>query len=226
MARFASSKRALRYFAFIAVLIGLVVLPLLLFGAELEAWTLRIMADDRSKFAVATAGALLLASDVVLPIPSTVVISGLGALLGGALGVAVAVAGLTLGCVLGYALGRVLGHDFALRQLGEKDFDHLARLLDRHGLPILALCRPVPVLAEASVIAAGVVGMPMGKTLLVTSLANLGFAGVYALLGASAESAAGFLGAFVASLALPGLALLAANRARKSFDGSTGERRS
>ena len=173
---------------------------------------------------MATAGGLLLASDVVLPIPSTVVISGLGALLGGALGVAIAVAGLTLGCVLGYALGRILGNDFALRQLGEKDFDYLAGLLDRHGLPILALCRPVPVLAEASVIAAGVVGMPMGKTLLVTGLANLGFAGVFALLGAAAESAAGFLVAFAASLALPGLALLAAKRARRSFDSrSTGE---
>jgi uncharacterized membrane protein YdjX (TVP38/TMEM64 family) len=226
MARSASLGRALKYFAFIAVLIALVVVPFLLFGAELEAWSLRIMADDRSKFAVATAGALLLASDVVLPIPSTVVISALGALLGGTLGLAVAVAGLTLGCVLGYVLGRILGHDFALRQLGQKDFAYLASLLDRHGLPILALCRTVPVLAEASVIAAGVVGMPMGKTLLVTGLANLGFAGVYALLGASAESAAGFLAAFAASLALPGLALLAANRARRSFDGgSTGEER-
>jgi uncharacterized membrane protein YdjX (TVP38/TMEM64 family) len=224
MGRSASSGRVLRYFAFIAVLIALVVLPFLLFGAELEVWTLRILADDRSKFAVAMAGGLLLASDVVLPIPSTVVTSGLGALLGGTLGMAVAAIGLTLGCVLGYVLGRALGHDFALRQLGEEDFAYLASLLDRYGLPILALCRPVPVLAEASVMAAGVVGMPMGKALLVTGVANLGFAGVYALLGAAAESAAGFLAAFAASLALPGLALLAANRARRSLDGrSTGE---
>jgi uncharacterized membrane protein YdjX (TVP38/TMEM64 family) len=223
MATPASSRRALKYLAFIAVLIALVVAPFLLFGAELEAWTLRVMADDRSKFAAAAAGGLLLASDVVLPVPSTVVISGLGALLGGVPGTIIAVIGLTLGCILGYALGRALGHDFALRQLGEKDFDFLARLLDRRGLPILALCRPVPVLAEASVIAAGVVGMPLGKTLLVTGLANLGFAGVYALLGASAEGAYGFIAAFAASLALPGLALLAANRARRSFDARSTE---
>jgi hypothetical protein len=70
----------------------------------------------------------------------------------------------------------------------------------------------------------GVVGIPMGLTLLVTGLANLGFAGVYALLGAAAESASGFLVAFAASLALPGFALLVANRARRSFDGgSTGK---
>jgi uncharacterized membrane protein YdjX (TVP38/TMEM64 family) len=212
----ASSRRAFKYLVFVAVLIALVVVPFLLFGAELEAWALRVMADDRSKAAVAAAGGLLLASDVVLPIPSTVVISALGALLGGIVGTIVAVIGLTLGCVLGYVLGRALGHDFALRHLGEKDFAYLADLLVRRGLPILALCRPVPVLAEASVIAAGVVGMPVGKTLLVTGLANLGFAGVYALLGASAQSIAGFLAAFAASLALPGLALLVANLARRS----------
>ena len=212
----ASSRRAFKYLVFVAVLIALVVVPFLLFGAELEAWALRVMADDRSKAVVAAAGGLLLASDVVLPIPSTVVISALGALLDGVLGTAIAVIGLTLGCVLGYVLGRALGHDFALRQIGDKDFTYLADLLARRGLPILALCRPVPVLAEASVIAAGVVGMPVGKTLLVTGLANLGFAGVYALLGASAQSTAGFLAAFAASLALPGLALLVANLARRN----------
>ena len=60
----------------------------------------------------------------------------------------------------------------------------------------------------------------------INGLANLGFAAVYALLGASADSATSFLAAFAASLALPGLALLAANLARRSFDqSSTGEER-
>jgi membrane protein DedA with SNARE-associated domain len=92
-------------------------------------------------------------------------------------------------------------------------------LLDRRGLPILALCRPVPVLAEASVIAAGVVGMPFGRTLFVTGFANLGFSAVYALLGASAQTMLGFLFAAAASLALPALALLGANLARRAQDG-------
>jgi hypothetical protein len=103
----ASSRRAFKYLVFVAVLIALVVVPFLLFGAELEAWALRVMADDRSKAAVAAAGGLLLASDVVLPIPSTVVISALGALLGGVLGTAIAVIGLTLSCVTLVALGTV-----------------------------------------------------------------------------------------------------------------------
>jgi hypothetical protein len=62
-------------------------------------------------------------------------------------------------------------------------------------------------------------GMPARPVLFVTALANLGFAAVYAGLGAAAEGLAGFLAAFAASLAIPGIALLAANRARRSFDG-------
>jgi uncharacterized membrane protein YdjX (TVP38/TMEM64 family) len=211
--------RALKYSVFFVALAGIVVVPFLLFGEELETLTLSVMANDRSRLAAAAGGGLLLASDVVLPIPSTIVIAALGALLGVWLGVAVAVAGLTAGCILGYALGRALGHDFALRQLGERDFTYLADLLDRRGLPILALCRPVPVLAEASVIAAGVVGMPFGRTLFVTGFANLGFSAVYALLGASAQTMLGFLFAAAASLALPALALLGANLARRAQDG-------
>ena len=66
--------------------------------------------------------------------------------------------------------------------------------------PELSQSAKVPVLAEASVIAAGIMGMPAGRVMLVTGLANLGFAGVYAGLGASAEGTSGFLLAFAASL--------------------------
>ena len=56
--------------------------------------------------------------------------------------------------------------------------------------------------------------------LIVTSLANLGFASVYAGLGSAAEGPAGFLAAFAASLLLPAVALIIAKRARVSFDGN------
>ncbi len=85
------------------------------------------------------------------------------------------------------------------------DFAYLSGLLARYGLPLLALARPVPVLAEASVIAAGVLGLKASTVLLVTALANIGFATVYAGLGASAEGFTGFLLAFALSLAIPGV---------------------
>jgi Na+/proline symporter len=74
----------------------------------------------------------------------------------------------------------------------------------------LALCRPVPVFAEASVIA----GMRMGPALAATSPANLGLSAVYAGVGAAAKDPWGFLLAFAAALVMPGLALLITRRLR------------
>jgi uncharacterized membrane protein YdjX (TVP38/TMEM64 family) len=208
-------RRGLHYALFAAILIAVVVVPFLFFGTQFEALSVSLLEAARSKPVIAGAGVALLAADVVLPIPSTVVVAALGALLGAVPGTIVAVAGLTLGCAIGFGLGRLLGHDFALRQLGGSDFGYLSGLFERHGLPILALCRPVPVLAEASIIAAGVLGLPAGKALMVTGLANIGFAGVYATLGAAAESPLGFAIAFAASLAIPAGAIFAANRVRR-----------
>lgn len=212
------SRWLLKYTIFAGILIALVVVPFIFFGTSLEVWTFGLMESSRSAPFIAIAGSLLLAIDIVLPIPSTVVAAGLGALLGAPLGIASTTIGLTIGCAIGYYLGRYLGHDFAERELGKADFVYLASLLERYGLLLLAACRPVPVLAEASVIAAGVMGMRAIPVLIVTALANLGFAAVYAGLGAAAEGMTGFLAAFAASLALPGLAILVAKRFRRTHE--------
>jgi len=174
------------------------------------------MASPASASAAALTGSLLLAADVVLPVPSTVVISVLGGLLGALGGTLVAAAGLTLGCVLGYGLGRRLGHDFAERTIGREDFAYLSERLERYGVLLLALCRPVPVLAEASVIAAGVAGLAARPVLIATTLANVGFAAIYAALGAAADTGAGLIAAVVASLGLPLCALIVAKGLRRS----------
>jgi uncharacterized membrane protein YdjX (TVP38/TMEM64 family) len=210
------SRRAWKYALFVLVLIAIVVVPFLIFGSSLEAWTFGFVTPERSALVIAAAGILLLVIDVLLPIPSTFVASGLGAMLGAPLGILVTAVGLTAGCAIGFRLGRYLGQDLAERLLGLADYNYLSSLLGRYGLPVLAVCRPVPVLAEATVIAAGIMGMRTGRVLIVTSLANLGFAGVYGGLGASAEGTTGFLLAFAASLAIPGIALLVARRVQRS----------
>lgn len=214
------SRRAVKYGIFATILLAIIIVPFVLFGTSLEDWTFGLMDAERSAPFIALVGTLLLAADVVLPVPSTVIAAGLGAMLGAPLGIAATALGLTIGCAIGYTLGRWLGHDFAERELGKADFAYLSGLLARYGLPLLALARPVPVLAEASVIAAGVLGLKASTVLLVTGLANIGFATVYAGLGATAEGLTGFLLAFALSLAIPGIALLVANRIRKAHDAA------
>lgn len=197
------------------VMIAIVVVPFLLFGDQLDGMTRAAMEDPSSRVIVAFTGVLLLAADVVLPIPSTFVIAGLGAAMGAGFGTALATLGLTLGCGFGYWLGRSLGQSFAERTINFEDLNSIRSQLERHGTWILGACRPVPVLAEASVIVAGVAGLPAGKVLLITTLANVGVAVVYASLGAAAETRIGLAGAVIGAVALPLAAMLAARTWKK-----------
>ena len=203
-------RRFAKLAALAAFMLAVVIVPFLLFGDGLDSFARNAMASASHRPLAGLVGFLLLAADVVLPIPSTVVIAVLGGWLGAFTGTLVAAGGLTLGCAIGYWLGKQLGFDFAERTIGREDFAAVSTWFERHGVLVLAFCRPVPVLAEATVIAAGVAGLPARKVLIVTTLANIGFAAVYALLGASADTGVGFLAALAASIALPGAAMLGA----------------
>lgn len=196
-----------------ATLLGVVLIPFVLIGHTLEAWTSDLIRDARGAFLTAAIGVTLLAADVVLPIPASVVATAMGALLGMAAGTAVNVLGLTAGCIGGYSLGRIAGRPWAERRLGG-DYARLASLLDRYGTSVLAICRAVPVLAEASVIAAGALGLSVVRSFAVLTAANLGVGGVYAILGASAVEASLPL-AFAAAVLLPGLMLAGAAAVRR-----------
>jgi 3-dehydroquinate synthase len=89
-------------------------------------------------------GAALLALDVLLPIPSSIVGAMLGGRLGFAAGFSWAFLGLCSGQLAGYALGRLLPARWA------------SELAEAPSLALTFLSRPVPVLAEAVSIAAGV----------------------------------------------------------------------
>ena len=201
-------RRIAKQAALAAAMLAVVIVPFLLFGDRLDPLVRAAMANASHRPLAGVAGFFLLAADIVLPIPSTVVIAILGGWLGAFKGTLVAASGLTLGCAIGFWLGKRLGFDFAERMIGREDLAAISSWFDRHGVLVLAFCRPVPVLAEATVIAAGVAGLAARKVLIVTALANLGFAAVYALLGASVDTGVGFLAALAASIALPGVALL------------------
>jgi uncharacterized membrane protein YdjX (TVP38/TMEM64 family) len=85
--------------------------------------------------------------------------------------------------------------------------------VSRYGTAALVLCRGVPILAEASVIAAAALGMSARRCLAATTLANLAVAGVYAGIGAAAPTSSPAVG-LLAALVLPGILLAVAGLAR------------
>lgn len=124
---------------FLALLVSIV--PFVLLG-ELPGERWLSAADDHAmQFALTGAG--LLAADAVLPVPSSIMGTLLGARLGFLAGGFWTWAGMLAGHILAYAGGRLL--------LGRLR----TPLPETPTLMVLFLSRPVPVLAEAAAIAAG-----------------------------------------------------------------------
>ena len=124
-------------------------------------------------------------------------------------------------CLFGYAIGaRASG--LAQRFVGEAGLERAARLVRRYGDWTILICRPVPVLAEASVIFAGLVGAPSARFFALTALSNLGIALGYAAFGAFSMRMDSFLLAFLGALVIPGVVMAIA----RLTIGTVGSRRS
>jgi membrane protein DedA with SNARE-associated domain len=131
-----------------------------------------LLAHDPQSWTFGAVGALLLALDVLLPIPSSVVGSLLGARLGLGFGFVFTWLGLCVGHALGYALGRLLPARFA------------TELPQAPSAIVVFLTRPVPVFAEAVAIAAGVTRFPAATYAASAALGNACYALVLAGNGA------------------------------------------
>jgi uncharacterized membrane protein YdjX (TVP38/TMEM64 family) len=186
--------------AVLAVILG----PFVVGGAHLDAWSvawLDALADR--PVVVAFLVVALLAGDVVLPVPSSIVATLSGATLGFAVGTAVNLAGLVAGCAVAYGIGRWARAPVVARLVGAGEAARLDGLASRHGDWALVLARPVPVLAEASTLLAGAAAMPVVRYFAVTTAANLGIAAVYAGVGAYAADVRSFLLAVAGAVLVP-----------------------
>jgi len=183
------------------VLLAAMLVPILPFAiiGELpgQRW-LELSEADGLRFGALGAG--MLALDVLLPIPSSIVGAMLGGRLGFGAGFSWAFAGLCAGQLAGYALGRLLPARWA------------SELPEAPSLALAFLSRPVPVLAEAVSIAAGVERVPFVQFALAGALGNAIYAAAMAGDGA-ALLPQGLLGpGLILPMLLPVLAYLAWRR--------------
>ena len=128
----------------------------------------------------------MLASDLLLPIPSTVVFTALGILYGPWLGGLIGAIGFALGGAIAYGICRSFGERAALWLLGDRDYRRGRALFARSGGWIVVLSRWLPVLPEVISCIAGLTQMPVsrfslalicGSTPIALAFAALGHAG-------------------------------------------------
>jgi uncharacterized membrane protein YdjX (TVP38/TMEM64 family) len=194
-------------------ILAFILVPFMLFGEAIEVWThdfLEAASNQAGKVALVLA--LLLGVDIVLPVPSSIASTAAGFMLGFLRGLLTSWVGMTVSCILGYVLASKMGHPIANRLVGEKELVRLAKLQRRFGDWVLIAARPVPVLAEASVLFAGIARIHFGRFMLLTTLSNLGISAVYAAVGAFSSNLNSFLLAFFGAVLIPGVAMWLMNR--------------
>ena len=186
------------------------VLPFLFFGAQVEDW-LRGIAEDPPSVAVTASLVIgLLATDILLPIPSSVISTLSGWQLGWWRGTLATWTGMNLGAVIGFAMARQWGQPFALRFSSGKELDRMREVSERYGPLVLVLTRAMPVFAEASVLISGIHRLSWTRFLPAVLFSNLGIAIAYSALGQYAQRHGWLPFALGVSVALPVLVAAAA----------------
>lgn len=129
----------------------------------------------------------LLTSDVILPVPSSIVMILNGAVFGIALGFLISLVGSTGSFLLAFYIGRKGGP--LIDRLASTREQHKAdKLIERWGVVAIVITRPVPILAETTAIIAGTSRLRCTKVILAAFLGSIPASLLYAFAGAISAS--------------------------------------
>jgi uncharacterized membrane protein YdjX (TVP38/TMEM64 family) len=186
-----------------------------LYGSAIDAWTMRLINQaDAHPWRTGLLLVVLLGSDIVLPIPSSLASVACGLILGFWGGVLASFTGMMVSTVLGYGLGYIAS-PATTKLIGKAEQEQMRSFYDRLGIWTLLALRPVPMLAEMSVLFSGLARESFPKVMWVTAIGNLTVSIVYAGIGAWGKLSDSFFPAFAASIAASGLLLLICRKRTK-----------
>lgn len=191
------------------LLVGGIVLILGVLFAAVEALGVPLLTDpspwlDRGGWWAVAVGVGLLLVDVVLPVPSSVVMVANGAILGVVLGTVLSLVGSTGAAMVGFLIGR-RGGGLLRRIVSPGEIDRANRLLDRWGLLAIVVTRPIPLLAETMAIIAGTSRLGWRPVLGAVVAGAIPASLLYAVTGALASGFASGAIVFVVVLLMAGL---------------------
>jgi membrane protein DedA with SNARE-associated domain len=184
----------------LAVAVPLV--PFLAFGTRLDHAVAGWLDPPPAPQVLAAIEVGVLAADLLLPVPSSMVATLGGAHLGVVIGTGCAWLGMTAGAMLGWWLGHTAGAaSLSSPTLAEQE--RLTRQQRRFGPLAVVLTRPLPLVAEAAALMAGASGMSWRDFLIAAGSGNLAIALVWSLAGALGRQADSLQWVLIGSLAVP-----------------------
>jgi uncharacterized membrane protein YdjX (TVP38/TMEM64 family) len=163
---------------------------------QLRAW----MTDAGTGGAVLIA--VLLASDIVLPVPSSLVMILSGAAFGVGWGSVIALIGSIGGEWLGFELARGYGRRATRRIVGDEEVERLSGMFARHGAAAVVVTRALPVVMETMSVVAGLSAMKRGTFLTASLVGTVPIVVVYAWAGAASREAGSIIPAAIIAIAV------------------------
>jgi uncharacterized membrane protein YdjX (TVP38/TMEM64 family) len=132
----------------------------------------------------ASVGVGLLIADVLLPVPSSLVMVANGSLFGVVVGTLLSLVGSVGAALFGFAIGR-RGGRLLNRVVTPPEQERVNQLLARWGTLAIVLTRPIPLLAETVAIMAGASTLGWGQVAVAALVGSFVPALLYALTGAA-----------------------------------------
>ena len=146
----------------------------------------------------------LLAADLFLPIPSSLIMVLSGAAFGVVWGSILSLVGSVGGEWLGFELVRRYGRSASARFVDDDEFERLSRVFDRHGAAAVVVTRALPVVMETLSIVAGLSAMTRRTFLVASLMGTLPVVVVYAYAGAVSKATGSLVPAIVMLIAVAG----------------------
>jgi uncharacterized membrane protein YdjX (TVP38/TMEM64 family) len=176
---------------YLAIFGAILALFLLLFLA-IEALGVPLLDDPTPWLAqggllAALLGVGLLLVDVVLPVPSNVVMVAHGALFGVALGTLLSLVGSLGAALIAFAIGR-RGERLIGRLVSPAERTQADRLLDQWGTLAIVVTRPVPLIAETVAVLAGASSLGWRRMTVAALAGSLPTCLLYAWVGATSAT--------------------------------------
>jgi uncharacterized membrane protein YdjX (TVP38/TMEM64 family) len=183
-----------RFLLPLSILLAITVLSFLFFG-DLETDTLQLLTELKSSpLLFGALSSLVLMLDILLPVPSGIVLFLNGLVLGLIPGFLLSFSALLLSSVVGYWIGR-----WATLGQGAMPDPRADALLDRFGPYAILISRGIPVLAESICFLCGYNRFPIRRYLWLNTLGYLPIAALYSWLGQWGSEGDAFFTALFAS---------------------------
>jgi uncharacterized membrane protein YdjX (TVP38/TMEM64 family) len=175
-----------RHYLIAVAVVPAIFLALFLIG---EALGIPLLEDptpwlQQAGWLAAAIGVSLLALDVLLPVPSNIVMIAHGALFGIVVGTMLSILGTMLASAAAFWVGRRGGRLLAL-VVPADERAHADAILERWGIVAIVVSRPLPLLAETILVLAGASTMGWRPAMLATLLGSLPLSAFYAWAGAA-----------------------------------------